>query len=148
MTVKLYTDAGIRHGVATWAVVGVVDGVVAFESSGKLKADRPDNDSTAAELQAIANALHRAVRAGVVTKGGRVQLICDNQRAVAIMARKACGRVKERHRVVADAAFAIAAKHGIAIKSSGVKGHQRLESKCPHAPFNRRADQLCREARK
>jgi hypothetical protein len=34
------------------------------------------------------------------------------------------------------------------IVAKRVVGHQPLKSKCPHAPFNRRADELCTLARK
>lgn len=152
MRVHLYTDAGVKDGLATWGCVAVVDGVATFEASGRMRGETAD--STLAELRAAANALHKVIRAGIVQRGDSVWLICDSAWTVGLVRGKVSPggahpkrAAARRHAEALAVVHKVASDSGLILTARGVKGHQPLKSKCPHAPHNRRCDQLCREAR-
>jgi len=145
--VNLYTDAGVRNGVATWGAVCAPKGRERVERCGRMREDL--KDTTAAELRAMADGLHSMLRAGVIQRGDEVKLFCDNQDAVAkLNGATPMKREKQaRHRDAVGKVLDMAALAGVKVKGAHVKGHQKLTSTCPHAPFNRRADELCTLAR-
>jgi ribonuclease HI len=162
MRVDLYTDAGVSNdGRGTWGCVAVINDVPVFEAKGKMRRELEDRDTCAAELQAAANGLHKAIAAGYVLPGYTVRIICDNSRCVSLIRGRAKldkvvkdrkprskkERTHTRHAVALDAILKLAADRRFVLTARGVKGHQKLNSKDPHAPHNRRADKLCREAR-
>lgn len=148
MKVDLYTDAGVKDGLATWGAVCSPTGRGLVERCGRMRDDLAD--TTAAELRAMANGLHSMIRAGVIEREDCVRLICDNVRAVAVVngANIKLGRKRDRRRGAIEKLRELADAAGIALKAAFVKGHQRISSEDPHAPFNRRADELCTQARK
>jgi len=145
MIVDLYTDAGIKDGVATWATVAIVPGAVdPFEASGRLRADT--NCSATAELRAVANAIHRLVRRGEVHAGDEVHVRTDSRSAVERIMRR---QVKRPESTMARATVVIhklAEVHGLTISATWVPGH-RPDASSPHARWNNRCDALCRAAR-
>lgn len=146
MRVDLYTDAGIKDGVATWATVAVGERLAEpVEASGRL---RSDTFCTAtAELRSIANALHRMIRRGDVRPGDEVRVLTDNRHAVDRLE----GRLTRRpHSTMAKAAaviLSLSEAHGVALSAAWVPGH-KPDDHSPHARWNNRCDALCRAARK
>lgn len=151
--VLLYTDAGVRmmDQLATWGAVVVLPepGTVPWEASGRLR--DATLDTTAAELRAMANGLHRAIAAGVIIRGDHVTLVCDNTFAVGLVKRSVKPRLHRaglRQREALTALDKLARRACLhALTARGVKGHQPETSTDPHAVHNRRCDQLCHEAR-
>lgn len=144
MRVDLYTDAGVWKGIATWATVIVKDGTVVRESSGRLRADV--KCSATAEIRAIANALHRMLRAGEISPGDEVHVYSDNQNAAFRISGGWKHKPESGPAKAAAVAFSIAEQHGITLKGHWVKGH-RPDGASKHAKHNNRCDALCREAR-
>jgi ribonuclease HI len=147
--VELYTDAGIKEGAGTWATVIVREGFEPVEDSGVLRGRF--GSSTAVEVAAIANAIHVARKRGMVERGDVVTVRTDNTNAVARIMRTASERaIRKGDPMITratEAALALAEAAGITLLAEWVKGHQPLKSTDPHAPFNRRCDVLCRQAR-
>jgi len=144
--VDLYTDAGVKDRVATWGAVCAPPGRGHVERSGRMR----DNlaDTTAAELRAMANGLHAMIRAGVIERGDEVVIRCDNFRAVDVVnGAHVPPKTRERHGIAVRKLKAMAIEAGIVLIAKRVNGHQPITSEDPHAPFNRRADALCRAAR-
>jgi len=143
--VDLYTDAGIKDRVATWATVAIIpDAAGPIEASGRLRADT--HCSSTAELRAIANALHKLLRNGDIRRGDEVRVLTDSRSAV----ERISGRVVKRpESTMAKAALVIAKiveVHGIAVSAVWIPGH-KPDGHSPHARWNNRCDALCRAAR-
>jgi ribonuclease HI len=143
--VEVYSDASHKGSGGAWAAVVIRPGRPNFEASGRLKGDIPS--STHAEIKAAANAVHAALKAGLIHAGDEVCVRCDNLAAVRRISGETPKKSKSKAREELAAVtnwirdFAIAA--GFVLTAAWVKGHQRVASACPHAPHNRRADQLC-----
>jgi len=145
--VDLYTDAGVKDRVATWGAVCAPPGRDRVEKCGRMRDSLAD--TTAAELRAMTNGLHAMIRAGVIERGDDVRIYCDNLRAVAVVnGAPVPNKTRERHGIAVAKLAELAHEAGITVCAKNVKGHQPLNSKDPHAPFNRRADELCTHARK
>lgn len=146
MKVDLYTDAGVKDNVATWATVAIIPGQAApIEASGQMR--EPLDCPSTAELRAIANALHSLLRAGHISRGCEVRVYTDSLHAVQRISGAVTRKPKSTMAAALTVITKIAATHGITVSAQWVKGHQRLDSDCPHAPHNRRCDVLCRIAR-
>lgn len=145
MKCALYTDAGIKDRVATWATVAIVPGITdPIEASGRLRADT--HCSATAELRAIANAVHKLIRRGIVERGDEVRVFTDSRSAVERIERR---QVKRPESTMAKATVVIhklAEVHGVTIRAEWVRGHQP-DGASRHAPWNNRCDELCRIAR-
>lgn len=142
--VDLYTDAGVKDGVATWATVAVVEGRDPVEHSGRLR-DETGCSSTA-ELRAIANALHRMLATKMIGRGDEVRLYTDSYHAVHRLKgfyRKRPGSSMAKATLVI---LKIAEVHGIMLSPHHIPSH-KPDSFSRHAPFNNRCDKLCRKAR-
>lgn len=151
MTVRVYTDASIKDNRGTWAAIVVRPELRDIELSGVLRGSF--GSSTAVELAAIANALH-VIRARRIAAGGDdVVIYTDSINAVHRINGVSTYKKRKGRRVdpvilrATELVSLIAAEGGFSARAEWVKGHQRLDSKCEHAPFNRRADQLCTKAR-
>jgi len=140
--VELFSDAGRKEGRGAWGAVVVRPGAEPLEASGAFR-DRL-HCSTLAELRGIANALHAALKAGLVQAGDEVVVRCDNRSTGIWIERRVrrAGRrpeLAEASRVVRD----LAHKAGVTIRYRWVAGHQPADSRDPEAIHNRRADALC-----
>lgn len=142
--VDLYTDAGIKDRVATWATVAVIPGAAPIEASGRLRADT--HCSATAELRAIANALHGLIRRGLVHRGDEVRVLSDSRHAVDRIAGRLKGKPEGPPAKATLVILRLAEVHGIAVSSAWVPGH-KPDNHSHHAPFNNRCDALCRAAR-
>lgn len=146
MKVAIYTDAGLFRRVGTWACVVIAEEMPPVECAGTLRGSW--RSSTAAEAAAIANALHWARRGGHMRVGDEVVVRTDS---LCIVQRIMVGTWKpSKDQAIRDAVdyiARVARDLGINLTLEHVKGHQRLDSRDPHALFNRRCDQLCRAAR-
>jgi ribonuclease HI len=140
----LYTDASQYHAskAGAWAAILVEPDGSEREISGPLIGDV--TSSSAAEMMAVANALHRFLKVKAIRPGATIRVICDNSTVVAYIGRGS-PRVKSKSpdlkralRYILD----LAKKYQIRLRTEWVKGHQRLDSKDPRAPFNRRCDKL------
>lgn len=147
MNVAIYSDAGLSGGVPTWACVIIRANTPPVEASGVIK--QSTRCTTSCEGAAIANALHVALRRGLMEPGDVVTVRTDNQPFVRMIAED---RAKPYRREMTNQAIAtikaIAERGRFALAVKFVKGHQRADSKDPHAKHNRRADALCTAARK
>lgn len=145
VTVQIYTDAGMNDRGSAWGAVIIRPGVEPAEASGMLK--EKAESSTHAELRAAANAIHAALRDGLIKPGDRIVVRCDNQTAVRRLKgeRFKTGRSRRRRDFddVLDWIVETAIERGFEVTAKWVKGHQPLTSLDPHAPHNRRADRLC-----
>lgn len=144
--VAVYCDASRRLPLlGAWGCVIVRPGAPPFEASGPFKSEL--RSSTLGEVQAAANAVHAAVKAGLVEPGDHVVIRCDNMAAVQWLNGEPFKRRKSNNRkdfrAIIDAAGLIAARGGFTFSALWVKGHQPKASGDPHAIHNRRADQLC-----
>lgn len=142
----LYTDAGVKDCVATWATVALREGEVEplFEASGKMR-DQTRCSATA-ELRAIANALHKLVRLGHIERGGSVQIYTDNVEAVRRITKVSRGRPGSSMAAATLVIRKIGAVHGFGVHAKWVPGH-KPDNHSPHARWNNRCDALCRAAR-
>lgn len=145
MRVDLYTDAGIKDRVATWATVAIIpEAAGPIEASGRLRADT--HCSATAELRAIANALHKLLRAGDIRRGDEVRVLTDSKAAV----ERISGRQTKRPESTMARAVVVIAKigevHGIKVSAVWIPGH-KPDDHSPHARWNNRCDALCRAAR-
>lgn len=137
--VTLYTDASSYHTskAGAWGAVLVLpDGE--HEASGPLKGDI--RSSTAAEARAVANALHEFLRAGRISRGDVVTIVCDN---TAVADRFQAGTNSKRRDIQEALIYArrMAAQFDLALRGRWVKGHQPL-SVGGDATYNRRCDKL------
>lgn len=147
--VNVYSDASFvsRSGlrIGGWGCVVVRPGRKPFEASGRFKDDHPNSDLS--ELRAAANAIHRALMAGLIKPGDRVVVRCDNANAVQWIRGEPFKRRKTNRRPdfneVASWIVTTAVERGFEVTAERVQGHQRADSDDPHAVHNRRADQLC-----
>lgn len=144
--VEIWTDAGHRGGRGAWACVAIRPGGDAppFEASGPLKLEI--NNSSLHELQAIANGIHTAARAGLVRRGDLVLIRSDNLAAVHTIQQWKTPTKKAAKVARADVVKWVGrfiADNGVTVTARHVKGHQPLHSTDPHAANNRRCDQLC-----
>lgn len=143
--VRLYTDAGIRNGVATWGIVALLpEGGEPIEAKGRFR--QSTGCSTTAELRAIANALHRLARLGHLPPGSAVRVMTDSRHAVDRLTGRMTVRPQSPAAVAAEVVLRIARDRGLSLKVGWVPGH-KPDSHSEHAPWNNRADRLCREAR-
>jgi ribonuclease HI len=147
--VNVYSDASVRKEGAAWGCVIVRPGRRAFEASGRFASETTYKASTmVAELKAAANAIHAALKAGLIKPGDRVVVRSDNQSAVQwIEARGTFKRGRTNNRAdcneVVDWIVEKATARGFEVGAAWVPGHQRADSPDPHARHNRRADSLC-----
>jgi ribonuclease HI len=152
VTVDIYCDASILKETAAWGCVVVRPEGEPFEASGRFAAHHVS--STVCELRGAANALFQALKAGLVRRGDKVVIRCDNLGVVErISGERLFGR-KKRLKVTESLAPALewirtkAAEGGFEVTAEWVKGHQPADSPDPHVQFNRRADRLCAKANK
>lgn len=148
--VELYTDAGVRGTVASWAVVIVRrDGRAGIvEASGLL---RGEADSYVAEARAIANGLHKARLEGLIARGESVVVRCDNLGVVDRWRGRPSktGRPSflKKPRPDLVEAFAVVRREvgrlGCSLELRHVKGHVDLSSGDRCSVMNARADALC-----
>jgi ribonuclease HI len=143
--VDLYTDAGIKDRVATWATVAIVpEAAGPIEASGRLRADT--HCTATAELRAIANALHKMITRGDIRRGDEVRVLTDSRAAV----ERISGRQTKRPQSMMANAVLVIRKavevHGITVSAVWIPGH-KPDSHSPHARWNNRCDALCRAAR-
>jgi ribonuclease HI len=145
LTVRLYTDAGLKDGVGSWAFVIVVPDIDRIEGSGLFRSEL--QCTATAEARAVANALHRLIRSGYAPAGTSIDLYCDHR----VVVERIEGRCTTRPGSPAAKAVVVIRKmaevHGLKIKARWIKGH-RPDDAGGHARNNNRCDQLCREARK
>jgi ribonuclease HI len=147
--VELFTDAGVRFGLASWAVVILRKdgrgGIV--EASGLL---RGEADSYVAEARAIANGLHKARLEKLIGRGESVVVRCDNLGVVD----RWRGRVSrtnapflKKPRPDLVEAFAVIRREvgrlGCSLELRHVKGHSSIASGDRCSIMNARADFLC-----
>lgn len=145
MKVSLYTDAGIKDRVGTWATVAIVPGLSdPIEASGRLRADT--YCSATAELRAIANAVHKLIRRGIVERGDEVRVFTDSKSAVERIERRQLKRPESTMAKATTTIHALAEVHGIKIRAEWVAGH-KPDDHSKHAKWNNRCDALCRIAR-
>lgn len=144
MRVDLYTDAGVKNRVATWATVAIVPGQPPIEASGRLRSDT--HCTATAELRAIANALHKLITRGDVHAGDEVRILSDSRHAVDRIAGRLTGRPEGHPAKATIVIHKLAQAHGIAIASAWVPAH-KPDGHSPHARWNNRCDALCRAAR-
>lgn len=147
--VELFTDAGVRGCVASWAVVILRrdgrGGIV--EASGLL---RGEADSYVAEARAIANGLHKARLEGLIGRNERVVVRCDNLGVVdRWRGRRTHTGAEFRKKPRPDLleAFAVvkreAARLGCRLELRHVKAHVDLAAGDRCSIMNARADALC-----
>jgi len=149
--VTIYTDASIYRGVGSWATVIIREGLEPVEQSGKLRGRF--ESSTAVEGAAIANAVWYARRQGLLEPCDDLTVHCDNQQMVERLTASQAGRPwrDARDQVIMRACGYVLEAVSVfdaPVAFRWVKGHQRLDSRDPHALYNRRCDQLCGAARK
>lgn len=142
--IRLYTDAGVRYGVGTWATVIVRDDREPVEAYGRLRESL--KCSATAELRAIANALHKMVAKGELATGDRLDIFTDSVAAVQWANGAVTKRKQSKMANASKVIRSIAKTHGLTIRAHWVRGHQP-DSASEHAPFNNRCDELCRLAR-
>lgn len=145
--VNVYADASTRNGErrAGWGAVIVRPGCAPFEASGRYSNGFTKSTMTA-ELRAAANALHHALKAGLIKPGDRVVCRIDNQTAVRWISGEPFKRRTTRERgdcvTVVEWIRATATERGFEVRAEWVRGHQSASSDDPHARHNRRADRL------
>lgn len=144
MTIRLYTDAGVRRGLATWATVAVIPGREPIEASGVMR--EALKCSTTAEIRAIANALHKLAKDGAIKRGDVVEIFSDSESAVHRINGKVKGRTSKTPATSTATILKIAAENGITISARHIPGHKPATFS-EHAPFNNRCDKLVRAAR-
>jgi hypothetical protein len=143
--VEIYTDAGNRNGVGSWACYALrKDGRGGeFERSGPLRGFLDNSESC--ETRAIANALHAVFLAGYIDAGDLVVIRSDNMGAVQRINDRTFARKPAKRHIweAADYARKLAKKGKFELHCRHVKGHQPLTSSDIHAEGNRRVDKLC-----
>lgn len=147
MIVNIYSDASIKLHRGYWGAVVIRFGHVRQEWSGTLRGTF--GSSAAVEAAAAANAIHVARRAGLIERGDIVWLRTDNLVVVDRINLKLV-KVKKVDPAILSAISHVhdaAVKCGVELHAEWVKGHQRLDSTCPHSLHNRRCDQLASAAR-
>lgn len=143
--VDLYTDAGLKDRVGTWATVAIVPGLSEpIEASGRLRADV--HCTSTAELRAIANAVHKLIRRGIIGKGDEVRVYADNKSAIDRIERRHVKRPESTMAKATALIHKLGEVHGVTIRAQWVPGH-KPDSHSPHAKWNNRCDALCRLAR-
>lgn len=142
--VALYTDAGVKNDVATWATIIVPEDGKPVERSGRLR--DATNCSSTAELRAIANALHSMIRGELIARGSTVTLYTDSFHAVSRLKGVYRKRPESGMAKAATVVLKLAEVHGIDLRPVHIPGH-KPDGFSPHAPFNNRCDKLCRAAR-
>lgn len=149
--VRVYTDASIYEGVGAWGCVIIRQDHEPREHAGKLCGHF--GSSQAVEAAAMANALHRAAADRMAVPGDRVEIHCDNLHVVDRIRAEMRGqpwKASDDQAITKAVAYVLstADRLGLDLAVAWVKGHQRLDSRDPHALYNRRCDQLCGSARK
>lgn len=125
MLVTIFSDAGLCDitGAASWG--GWAKSARGTARGGGILRD--DVRCTAvAEARAITNAVHMALREGIVQRGDRLLLQTDNIGVSSILAGKKPAKSKKnvRHRTATKVAFdAVMAKFGLTFEWRHVKGH-------------------------
>jgi ribonuclease HI len=143
VTVDIYCDASVVGLSSAWGAVIVRPDEAPLEASGRFLTE--GLDSTRAELRAAANAIHAALKAGLIKPGDRVVIRCDNSTAAALVAGEKVKRdalYPDRIEVLAWIA-ATASNRGFEVTAKWVRGHQRADAADRHVIHNRRADHLC-----
>lgn len=145
---QLYTDASHYHrtGAGSWAAILVMPDGAEHEAHGPLKGEVLS--STAAEAMAIANALHRFIKDGLVTEGSALRIVCDNEavinylklsrnpRAKAVAAREAITYIRR-----------LQTKAKLRLAPEWIRGHQSATAAQadPRVAYNRRCDRLAKK---
>lgn len=151
MRVDIYTDASIiKCGKGTWAAVIIRGGDEHVEAAGQLRGRF--KSSAAVEGAAMANALWFARKRGLVEAGDTVSIRSDNRAVIDRLVANLQGRGM---RDAKDSAIMDASRHvlrtaetlKLELRAAWVRGHQRLDSRDPHAIWNIRCDQLCSAVR-
>lgn len=144
--IKVYTDASIYSQTQTgsWGAVLMMPDKSEHEFSGPLIGNV--DSSTAAEMMAVTNAVHRGIALKHIARGSALMVICDNVAVIGYL--KAPAKKRKSKSPLAMKALAHLAdlikRFDLRVTGHWVKGHQPLTSKCPHAPFNRRCDKLAK----
>lgn len=142
----IYTDASFdgKTRTGSWgAVIRTGDNETQLQGSFR----EPCGDNTAAELQAIGNAIHEAAKLALVPAGCEVHLFSDCRACVDVLRHRAKFRKSltglrsalSRVQLIMDAT-------GWQFTVKWIRGHQDSTSTCPHVQGNRMADQLARIA--
>jgi len=142
--VRVYCDAGFKKKTGAWGAVVVRDSAPAIriEASGRLQGEL--RSSTSAEIRSAANAIHAALKAGLIKPGDRVLVLCDNSPAVdrindlAIKGKRKTADLGE----IAAWIRQLASDRGFDLSAKWIKGHRPLDG-TEEVALNRRADQLC-----
>lgn len=151
MRVDIYTDASIiKSGRGAWATVIIRPGMEHVEAAGALRGRF--KSSAAVEGAAMANALWFARKQGLIEPGNAISLRSDNR---AIIDRLVAALEGRRMKDAKDATIMEATGHvlrtaealKLELHAAWVRGHQRLDSRDPHAIWNIRCDQLCSAVR-
>lgn len=137
----LFTDASHYHhsGAGAWAGILTRDEKDIAAASGALR----DNarSSTAAEMRAVANALHRFIVDKALPPRAHVCVVCDN----VTIPRRLNDRKASKTKLVQDALaviWALAQRHGLTISGQWVKGHQPQGQGGFHGDMNRQCDKM------
>jgi ribonuclease HI len=145
---RLYTDASLNSQTCAgaWAAILVCPDNSAQEVSGPLKGDILS--STAAEIAAVANAMHRFLAGGIIRPNTQLVVLCDNKAAVGYLSRQKC-KPRGLSANQTKAAFAyikgLASKDCLHITAKWVRGHQPENAESLDITMNRRADKLARK---
>ncbi len=145
-SIEVHVDGSLK-GVAGWGAVIAEGEIKLGEFSGELRINT--TSSTLCEAQAAANAVHAALKAGLIRRGDRVTIWADNQCAVSLLAgvtfKKRATNRREDFGAVKAWIRRVTAAHGITITGRWIRGHQSEQAaKLDHrVRFNRRADRLC-----
>lgn len=142
--VDVYSDASHRGLEGAWAAVIVRADAPTVEASGKLRGSHVESELS--ELQAVGNALHVGVKAGLIRAGDFVVVRSDNLSNVhRIRSRKTSRDPRMATTAEAfDRVLGFAEKVGFILTAAHVSGHQPESSIDPHAVHNRRCDLLCK----
>lgn len=141
----LYSDASHYHlsRAGAWAAILLAPADrIGEEACGALRGDV--TSSAAAEMMAVANALHHFLKARSIPIGATIRVICDNTTVVSYIGRGGM-RIKSKSpdlKLALAHIIDLAKRYRLKLIAEWVRGHQRLDSKDPRAIFNRRCDKL------
>ncbi|WP_375188471.1 RNase H family protein [Sphingobium yanoikuyae] len=137
----LFTDASHYHhsGAGAWAAILTCEEREVAAASGALRGNA--KSSTAAEMRAVANALHRFIVDKALPPRAHVCVVCDNT----TIPNRLNDRKNSKTKAVQDAIDVIRAlcqRHALTISGQWVKGHQRIGQGGFYGDMNRKCDQM------
>ncbi len=144
----IYTDASFAQNTraGSWGAM-IRQGETEHTFAGAFKESCAD--STAAEIQAIANALQAAHLAGLLIPGRWAEVITDCQAAAQVLQGKGKAKFRQRHVHLHERTNLIRTMikaRGWRVTFRWIAGHQSATSSCPDVQGNRAADKLARDA--